>query len=111
VSKGMESMENVCGIGITYYVEVNFTSDVAIVDALGGVDVDSPYEFSTSEYHFNQGVNHLDGDMALAFARERYSFTSGDNQRGRNQEILLTALIQKALSPAVLQSMGMIIDT
>ena len=111
VDKSMETLENLYGIDITYYVKVNFTSVVAIVDALGGVDVDSPYEFSTSEYHFNQGVNHLDGDMALAFARERYSFTSGDNQRGRNQEILLTALIQKALSPAILQSMGSLIDT
>ena len=70
VDKSMETLEKLYGIDITYYVKVNFTSVVAIVDALGGVDVDSPYEFSTSEYHFNQGVNHLDGDMALAFARE-----------------------------------------
>ena len=111
VDKSMETLENLYGIDISYYVKVNFTSVVEIVDALGGVDVDSPYEFSTSKYHFNQGVNHLDGDMALAFARERYSFTSGDNQRGKNQEILLTALIQKVLSSAILQNMGSLIDT
>lgn len=111
VDKSMETLENLYGIDISYYAKVNFTSVVEIVDALGGVDVDSPYEFSTSKYHFNQGINHLDGDMALAFARERYSFTSGDNQRGKNQEILLTALIQKAMSPAILKNMGSLIDT
>ena len=111
VDKSVETLENLYGIDISYYVKVNFTSVVEIVDALGGVDVDSPYEFSTSKYHFNQGINHLDGDMALAFARERYSFTSGDNQRGKNQEILLTALIQKAMSPAILKNMGSLINT
>ncbi len=68
VDKSMETLENLYGIDISYYVKVNFTSVVEIVDALGGVDVDSPYEFSTAKYHFNQGINHLDGDMALAFA-------------------------------------------
>ena len=64
VDKSMETLENLYGIDISYYVKVNFTSVVEIVDALGGVDVDSPYEFSTSKYHFNQGVNHADPTAA-----------------------------------------------
>ena len=90
VDKSMETLENLYGIDIAYYVKVNFTSVVKIVDALGGVDVNSPYEFTTTHgnYQIKQGMNHLNGEMALGFVRERYSFASGDNQRGKNQEIL-----------------------
>ena len=92
---------------------MNFTSVVKIVNALGGVDVDSPYAFTTThgKYEIKQGMNHLNGDMALGFVRERYSFSSGDNQRGKNQEILLAALINKAMSPAILRDMGTLIST
>ena len=55
-------------------------------------------------YTFNEGLNHLNGDAALAFSRERHSFESGDNQRGRNQEAVLTAIIKKAMSPAILKN-------
>lgn len=113
VNKSIETLENLYGIDISYYVRVNFTSVVKIVDALGGVDVNSSYAFTTTHgnYEIQQGMNHLDGDAALGFARERYSFSSGDNQRGQNQEILLEALINKALSPAILKDMGTLIST
>ena len=113
VDKSMETLENLYGIDIAYYVKVNFTSVVKIVDALGGVDVNSPYEFTTTHgnYQIKQGMNHLNGEMALGFVRERYSFASGDNQRGKNQEILLEALINKAMSPAILNNMGSLIST
>ena len=113
VNKSIETLENLYGIDISYYVRVNFTSMVKIVDALGGVDVNSPYAFTTTHgnYEIQQGMNHLDGDAALGFVRERYSFSSGDNQRGQNQEILLEALINKALSPAILKDMGTLIST
>ena len=113
VNKSIETLENLYGIDISYYVRVNFTSMVKIVDALGGVDVNSPYAFTTTHgnYEIQQGMNHLDGDAALGFVRERYSFSSGDNQRGQNQEILLEALINKALSPAILKDMGTLIGT
>ncbi len=113
VNKSIETLENLYGIDISYYVRVNFTSVVKIVNALGGVDVDSPYAFTTThgKYEIKQGMNHLNGDMALGFVRERYSFSSGDNQRGKNQEILLAALINKAMSPAILRDMGTLIST
>ena len=84
----MATLENLYGIDISYYARINFTSLVKIVDALGGVDVDSDYEFTTlyNNYKINKGMNHLNGEQALGFARERYSFEDGDNQRGRDQE-------------------------
>lgn len=109
VDVSMNTLESLYGIDITYYARVNFTSLVTIVDALGGVDVNSEYAFEAGGYQFQQGVNTLNGDQALAFSRERYSFTEGDNQRGKNQEAVLTAILQKAMSPAILTSANQII--
>lgn len=67
-----------------------------------GVDVYSEYAFESCGYEFQQGINHMDGEAALAFSRERYTFSDGDNQRGKNQEAVLTAILQKAMSPAIL---------
>lgn len=104
VDVSMNTLERIYGIDISYYARVNFTSLITIVDALGGIDVNSDYEFTAMGSSFKKGVNHLDGDEALAFSRERYSFESGDNQRGKNQEAVLTAILQKAMSPAILTS-------
>ena len=106
VDKSMATLENLYGIDISYYARINFTSLVKIVDALGGVDVDSNYEFTTlhGNYKINKGMNHLNGEQALGFARERYSFEDGDNQRGRDQEKVLTAIIHKATTPAILKN-------
>lgn len=109
VDVSMSTLENLYGIDITYYARVNFTSLITIVDALGGVDVNSEYAFEAGGYQFQQGVNTLNGDQALAFSRERYSFTEGDNQRGKNQEAVLTAILQKAMSPAILTNANQII--
>lgn len=104
VDVSMSTLESLYDIDISYYARVNFTSLIKIVDALGGVDVNSEYAFTTGSYSFGKGVNHLDGKAALAFSRERYSFDAGDNQRGKNQEAVLTAILQKAMSPAILTS-------
>lgn len=110
VDTSMATLEQLYGIDISYYARVNFTSLITIVDALGGVDVNSEYAFSSQGYNFTQGSNHLDGEAALAFSRERYSFSSGDNQRGRNQEAVLTAILQKAMSPAILSSANQVLS-
>ncbi len=106
VDRSMATLENLYGIDISYYARINFTSLVKIVDALDGVDVDSDYEFTTlhGNYKINKGMNHLNGEQALGFARERYSFEDGDNQRGRDQEKVLTAIIHKATTPAILKN-------
>ena len=104
VDASMATLENLYGIDISYYARVNFTSLETIVDALGGVDVNSEVEFEKNGYSFHKGVNHMNGAQALTFSRERYSFAEGDNQRGKDQEAVLTAIIQKATSPAIIKS-------
>lgn len=104
VDVSMNTLENVYGIDISYYARVNFTSLITIVDLLGGVDVNSEFAFTTTHggFEIHEGINHMNGEMALGFCRERYSFTDGDNQRGKNQQAVLTAILNKAISPAIL---------
>lgn len=111
VDASMKTLEQLYGIDISYYARVNFTSLVEIVDALGGVEVDSDFEFTTlhGDFKIQKGKNYLNGEQALGFSRERYSFEDGDNQRGKNQEKVLTAIIQKACTPAILKNAGEVI--
>lgn len=111
VDCSMATLENIYDIDIAYYARVNFTSLIEIIDAVGGIDVESKYEFTTlhGNYDIKKGVNHMDGDMALGFARERYSFAEGDNQRGKNQEAVLAAILKKAMSPAILKNASKIL--
>lgn len=110
VDASMRTLEQLYGIDISYYARVNFSSLVKIVDTLGGVDVDSDFDFTVSEgFHFTEGKNHLNGEQALAFSRERYSFEDGDNQRGKDQQKVLTAILNKAMSPAILSNASALI--
>lgn len=109
VDASMRTLEQLYGIDISYYARVNFSSLVKIVDTLGGVDVDSDFDFDAQGYHFQKGMNHLDGKQALAFSRERYSFEDGDNQRGKDQQKVLTAILNKAMSPAILANASALI--
>lgn len=95
VSETVTTVEDLLNIDINYYVRVNFTTVTKLVDTLGGIDVYSDYDFSTAGYSFKKGYNHLNGDAALVFSRERYSFASGDNQRVKNQQHVIEAIIKK----------------
>lgn len=101
----MDTMESIYGREIDYYARVNFTSLIKMVDALGGIDVNADYAFNTFDgKSFVQGINHLNGEDALSFSRERKSLPNGDFDRGRHQQLVLEAMIQKAMSPAILTS-------
>lgn len=100
----VDSMENFLGIDLNYYARVNFSSLINIVDALGGIEINSPFDFNAQGYHFNEGINHLNGEQTLAFVRERYSFNDGDRERSRNQMRAVEAIINKAISPAIIQN-------
>ncbi len=103
IGASMDTLENVYGIDIDYYIRVNFTSVEKFVDILGGVNVYSAYEFTSSRGpHFQKGYNYVNGAEALIFARERYAFAAGDNQRGKNQTELIKAVINKMMKPASL---------
>ena len=98
-----------------YYLALSSTKGSGItniIDALGGVTIDSPYEFTTlhGHYHINKGINEMDGDKALCFVRERYALPSGDFDRGRNQQRLLKAMINKAVSPKIITNYSNILQ-
>jgi LCP family protein required for cell wall assembly len=98
VQKSIETLEDLYGIQIDYYTRVNFSSLVKIVDTLGGVDVNVDQAFTSrhGNFTFTTGVNHMNGEQALGFSRERYSFAAGDRTRGQNQQKVIAALIDKA---------------
>ena len=104
IDETITTLEDFLDLDINYYAKTNFSGITNIIDALGGVTIDSPYEFNTmhGNYHINKGLNEMDGDKALCFVRERYSLPSGDFDRGRNQQRLLQAMIKKALSPKII---------
>ncbi|MBE6040333.1 MAG: hypothetical protein E7219_05165 [Clostridiales bacterium] len=93
--------EDLLGIDANYYVKVNFSTVEKFIDAIGGVDVYSEYEFTPvkkKDWTVQEGMNHMDGEQALAFARERKAFPSGDNQRIKNQQAVFEAMFKKATS-------------
>ncbi|MDD6788940.1 MAG: LCP family protein [Lachnospira sp.] len=102
VGNSMQGLADLYGISIPYYAQINFTGFETLIDAVGGVDVDSPYAFTTDTdggaTHVVQGMNHFSGAQALAFARERHALAAGDNERGRNQMLVIEAVIRKLTS-------------
>lgn len=97
------ALENVFKTDIDYYFRVNFSGFEDIIDALGGVTVYSAKSFSApSGEYFRQGENKVNGKEALVFVRQRKVFADGDHQRGRNQMAMIEAVINKAMSPALL---------
>ncbi len=100
VNETVTTVEDLLDIDISYYVRVNFTTVIKLVDELGGIEVNSDYAFTTNgtNYSFKKGVNYLNGNEALAFSRERYSFEDGDNQRVKNQQKVISAIIDKVTS-------------
>lgn len=116
VDASMATLANLYDTNINFYVRLNFTSLVQIVDSLGGINVMSSQAFTTSDesglvMNVDQGENHFDGKQVLAFARERMNVDGGDFQRGRNQQAVITAMIKKAISPAILTGASGILNS
>lgn len=105
-----DTLEMLYDTEIDYYFRVNFDGFKEIIDALGGVEVQSEYAFSTYGYSFSKGTNYLNGEAALAFARERYSLPGGDRQRGRNQMSVISGVINKSVSSALLKNYKAVLD-
>lgn len=104
------TIENLLDIDINYYVRVNFSSLIKLVDVLDGIDVYSEYTFNTYGYQFYKGYNNVNGEYALAFARARYNFIDGDRQRVKNQQAVITAIVNKAMSPNIINKYTSILD-
>ena len=97
IDETVSTVEDWLGVEMNYYVRINFSMLVKMVDAIGGIDVNSKYAFKSavSDYRYSKGVNHLDGKAALYFTRERKSFKDEDEQRIRNQQLVLKAMVDK----------------
>lgn len=105
VNVSMDTLSMLYGTDMDYYFRINFSGFEKLIDALGGVTVQSDYTFDVApSFHFVEGSNTLNGIEALAFARERHAFAEGDRQRGKNQMAVITGVINKMQSPAVLQN-------
>lgn len=117
IDSSIGTLESLYGIDIDYYVKVNFTGAVGVIDALGGITINSEVDFTNGEdaapvsYHFKVGPNECDGEKALAFCRERQAFSDGDNQRGRNQMAAISAMIEKGTSSAILTRYNQVLDS
>lgn len=115
IDASMRTLGQLYETDINYYAGLNFTSLIDIVDTLGGVDVYSELAFQTGKesgciVDVQEGWNHLNGEQALAFSRERHALADGDNQRGKNQQAVLTAMLRKCLSPTMLLKAGTIMN-
>lgn len=101
VDKSIKTLEDLFGIKINYYVKVNFTTLIDVVDVIGGIDINSDKSFiayTDNSVRIKLGNNHLNGKQALAFARERYAYKEGDRHRVQNQQAVITAIMNKVLS-------------
>ena len=110
----MDTLGMLYDIDINYYFRINFGGFVKVIDALGGITVNSDYDFDSKNilgYHFNKGENYVNGEQALIFARERYAFQEGDRQRGKNQMEVIRGIVKKALSPEILTSYSSILSS
>ena len=101
IDESVATLSNLYNTDINYYYRINFSSLISIVDVLGGIDINSDKAFvpwGDKELKIQKGMNHMDGRMALAYARERKTYQSGDNHRVQNQQDVLEAIIGKVFS-------------
>ncbi|MBQ1448435.1 MAG: LCP family protein [Erysipelotrichaceae bacterium] len=112
----VDSVANLFGQDINFYAEINFKGLVDVVDAVGGIDVYNPIAFTGQNSDLvrgayivdvPQGDVHLNGEQALAFARERHAFENGDFDRNKNQMQVIQQLLIKIMKKA---DMSMIIN-
>ena len=114
VNVSMDTLDMLYDININYYFRLNFGGFIKIIDALGGITINSDYDFDSQNetgYHFNKGENHVNGEQALVFSRERYAFKEGDRQRGRNQMAVIQGVVDKVTQPSFLKNYLSVMDS
>lgn len=112
VDASIKTLENLYNIDLNYYVRLNFTSFLKLIDYLGGVDVDNDKAFTAKHngQYYAAGRIHLNANQALGFVRERYALSDGDRDRGRNQQKVITAIIRKLTSAEALTNFNDILQ-
>lgn len=127
IENTLDGINAAFGLDVQYYMVVNFSSFYNIINALGGIDIYNPYEFSTEgsngtsvqsgsetiggSYTFPEGTIHLDGDMALSYVRERFSLPNGDYDRNEHESIVIQGIIDKLTSTEVLANLNDLMST
>jgi LCP family protein required for cell wall assembly len=122
IENTLDGINAAFGLDVQYYMVVTFSSFYNIINAIGGIDIYNPYEFSTEgsngtsvqsgsesiggSYTFPEGTIHLDGDMALSYVRERFSLTNGDYDRNEHESIVIQGIIDKLTSSEVLANVN-----
>lgn len=117
----IKSIENFMGIEFNYYAKFNFTSFMNVVDALGGIEVKVPqynvvgrddgvFVTKKGNYTIKPGVNQFNAKQALSFVRERKAFVGGDTIRGKNQMLMLKAIIKKCCSTSIITKMDSVFE-
>ncbi len=125
----IKTIEDLMDINIDYYIKVNFTAVVNLVDEIGGINVDVPYSFceqnsnrqwGSNTIYVKKGNQVLDGEQALALARNRHpnprcgaewsNYYSNDLVRGDNQQLILNALINKIVKNISIDKISSILD-
>ena len=112
IKYSVRALEDLYGIQVDYYSQLNFTGFETLVDAVGGVTVESPVTFTSGDVTIYKGENDLNGKEALAFARERYQMPGGDSGRGQNQMKVIKAIIAKATNgTTIITNYAQILDS
>lgn len=111
-----KAIESALGIKINYNVRINFSSVVNLVDALDGIDLDikegeeCDILYANMQPGLSVGKHHVDGETALAFARERHAYLNGDNQRVKNQQKVFKAIFKRIVSSKMITNYGKFMD-
>ena len=97
IQTSIETIQNLYDMDIDYYVRLNFTSFINIINLVGDIEVYNNQTFKAlnGRYYMPKGMITLDAKKALAFVRERFSLENGDYDRGKNQEKVIEAVFKK----------------
>lgn len=112
IQTSVKTLENVYDIHIPYYMRVNFTSFIDIINVIGNIEVENTQTFTARHggYHFPIGKIELNAEQALGFVRERYSLSNGDIDRGKNQIKVIEAIIKKMVKPSTISNINPLLD-
>lgn len=111
VGSSVRTLENLLDTTINYYVRLNFSSFIDIIDEIGGITLDNPRAFTTIDnVYFEEGEITLSGEEALGFVRERKHLEDGDRDRAKNQERVIEAVLKKMMGPQFLLNFQGVMD-
>ena len=113
VEVSQATIENILGVDINYNIRINFDTLTTMVDALGGIDINSDQDVNLLHgvgCNIKQGENHVDGVCALGFARERYAYNAGDRHRGENQQEVIRSVINKMTTTNIIKNYESILN-